>query len=121
VATVTWTHPALDLFDEICRYVARRSPEQAVRLAEQMFRATDRLALFPRIGRVVPEHKLENVREIFVQSYRVIYRVTDDEVEVLAVQHGARRLGDIPGLLGLSAEHGDPARPSMGDASLIGA
>lgn len=98
MATVTWTHPALDQLDEIRRYVARRSPGQAVRLAEQMFRATDRLALFPRSGRIVPEHKLDDVREIFVQSYRVIYRVSDDEVEILTVQHGARRLGDIPGL-----------------------
>src|SRR5262249_27029598 len=98
VAAVTWTDPALDLLGEICRYVARRSPGQAVRLAGQMFQATDRLALFPRSGRIVPEHKLDNIREIFVQSYRVIYRVTDDEVEILVVQHGARRLGDIPGL-----------------------
>ena len=98
MAVVTWTDPALDQLDEICRYVARRSPGQAARLAEQMFQATDRLMLFPRSGRTVPEHKLDNVREIFVQSYRVIYRVTGDEVEILAVQHGARRLGDIPGL-----------------------
>ena len=98
MATVTWTHPALDQLDEICRYVARRSPGQAVRLAEQMFQATDRLALFPRSGQIVPEHKLDDVREIFVQSYRVIYCVNGDEVEILAVQHGARRLSDIPGL-----------------------
>ena len=99
MATVTWTIPALDHLDEICRYVARRSPEQAVRLAEQMFQATDRLAMFPRSGRVVPEHKLDDVREIFVQSYRVIYRVDGDEVEILlAVQHGAQPLSEIPGL-----------------------
>jgi plasmid stabilization system protein ParE len=98
VAAVTWTFPALDQLDEICRYVARRSRGQAIRLAEQMLQATDRLALFPRSGRVVPEHKLDDVREIFVQSYRVIYRINDDEVEILAVQHGARPLGEIPGL-----------------------
>jgi plasmid stabilization system protein ParE len=68
VATVTWTDQALDHPDEICRYVARRSPGQAVRLAERMFQATDRLALFPRSGRIVPEHKLDDVREILVQS-----------------------------------------------------
>jgi toxin ParE1/3/4 len=98
VATVTWIIPALDHLDEICRYVARRSPGQAVRLAEQMFQATDRLALFPRSGRIAPEHKLDDFREIFVQSYRVIYRVSEDEVEILAVQHGAQLLADIPGL-----------------------
>jgi plasmid stabilization system protein ParE len=98
VATVTWTLPALDLLDEICRYVARRSPSQAARLADQVFQAADRLAMFPRSGRVVPEHKLDNVREIIVQNYRVFYRLDGDEVEILAVQHGVRRLGDIPGL-----------------------
>lgn len=98
MATVTWTIPALDQLDEICRYVARRSRGQAVRLADQMVQANDRLALFPMSGRVVPEHKLEDVREVLVQNYRVIYRVTEDEVEVLSVQHGARLLGEIPGL-----------------------
>jgi toxin ParE1/3/4 len=98
VATVTWTDPALDLLVEILRYVARPSPGHATRLRDQIFQATDNLPSFPRSGRTVREHKLADVREILVQNYRVIYRVADEEIQVLSVQHGARPLGDIPGL-----------------------
>ena len=98
MATVAWTEPAPEMLDEICRYVARHSREQAIRLAEQVFQATERLARSPRSGRIVAEHKLDEVREVFVQGYRVLYRLANDEVEVLAVQHGARPLGDIPGV-----------------------
>ena len=44
------------------------------------------------MGRVVPELGLQDLREILVGSYRVIYRVREDEVHVLTVHHGARLL-----------------------------
>lgn len=60
------------------------------------------LAKFPRAGRKVPEFDDENVRELVVYSYRLIYRLQDDEVVIAAVIHGRRtltvteRLGDNP-------------------------
>jgi len=50
------------------------------------------LARFPRSGRKVPEFDDENVRELIVYSYRVIYRVQKDEIVVAAVVHGKRNL-----------------------------
>ena len=35
---------------------------------------------------------IENIREIIVGSYRVIYRIRRDEVHLLTVHHGARLL-----------------------------
>lgn len=46
----------------------------------------------PRSGRVVPELGRDDIREIFVQSYRIIYRARPDTVEILTVHHGARVL-----------------------------
>lgn len=43
-------------------------------------------------GRVVPEENDPNIRELFVQSYRLIYRVRDDEVQIINFLHGARDL-----------------------------
>ena len=40
--------------------------------------------------RVVPEASDSDVREIFVQRYRLIYEVSEREVRVLAFLHGAR-------------------------------
>jgi len=53
-----------------------------------------RLAKHPWSGRIVPEFNDPLYREIFVYSYRVIYRVQDDEVRILYVLHGAMLLDD---------------------------
>jgi plasmid stabilization system protein ParE len=41
--------------------------------------------MFPEVGR-------EDIRELIVQGYRIIYRVLADAVEILTVHHGARLL-----------------------------
>jgi toxin ParE1/3/4 len=51
------------------------------------------LAQFPRAGRKVPEFDDENVREVIVYSYRIVYRLhQDDEIVIAAVNHGKRWL-----------------------------
>lgn len=54
--------------------------------------AVGRLANFPNSGRVVPEIKDPGIREIILGSYRIVYRVKGDLVELLTVYHGARLL-----------------------------
>jgi len=53
---------------------------------------TKMLARFPRSGRKVPEFDDENIRELLAYSYRIIYRVQEDEVLISAVIHGKRIL-----------------------------
>jgi toxin ParE1/3/4 len=53
---------------------------------------TRMLAQFPRSGRIVPEYDDENVRELIVYSYRIIYRLQENEVVIAAVVHGRRNL-----------------------------
>jgi len=92
MAEVRWTPQAADDLEAICLFIARDSPLVAAAFADRVLRATDRLADYPRSGRVVPELGIENIREILVGSYRVIYRVRQDIVHLLTVHHGARPL-----------------------------
>jgi addiction module RelE/StbE family toxin len=89
---VSWTPQAADDLEAICLFIARDTPQIAATFADRVVTATDRLECHPRMGRVVPELGLEDLREILVGSYRVIYRVRDDEVHLLTVHHGARLL-----------------------------
>jgi plasmid stabilization system protein ParE len=50
------------------------------------------LSPFPRSGRKVPEFDDGNVREVFAYSYRIIYRLQQDESLIAAVIHGKRIL-----------------------------
>ena len=58
---------------------------------ERIFRVAENLGEFPLFGRVGSELGRSDLRELIVQGYRVIYRVLPDEVEIIAVRHGARR------------------------------
>jgi toxin ParE1/3/4 len=96
LVAVTWTDPALDDLEAICIHIARDVPRAAEVFANAAFVATDRLADFPRSGRVVPEARLEDIRELILQRHRIIYRLRVDEVQILTVIHGARLLDITP-------------------------
>ena len=83
---VVWTRPAREALGEIRSYVARL-------VAERIVRDVDRLRDDPLSGRVVPEVARPTLREIVHDgerhgAYRVVYRVADDEVQILAVVQG---------------------------------
>ena len=92
MAEVNWTLQALDDLESICLFIGRDSPQAAAVFAQRAFRSTDPLVDFPRLGRVVPELEIENIREIILGNYRLIYRVQDEQAQVLTVHHGARLL-----------------------------
>ena len=92
MASVTWTDPALDDLREICEFISRGSPRLAEIFAARAFTATDRLNMFPSSGRIVPEFERQDMREIILGNYRIIYHVLPDEVEISAVVHGARQV-----------------------------
>ncbi len=96
MAEVIWTAPALEDLEAICSYIARDSPRRADLLAQRVFQATDRLTLFPRSGRVVPELGCDDVREIIFESYRIVYQIVEERVEIVA--HNAGLLNMIRGL-----------------------
>lgn len=46
--------------------------------------------MHPQSGRMVPEYQHEHVREVIESPYRIIYRILEDRIDVVAVLHGAR-------------------------------
>jgi len=89
---VIWVPSALDDLKKIQEYIARDSMYYAKKFTEDAFNATDRLAIFPKSGRIVPEYGNPNIREIGLGSYRIIYELVDAEVYVVTVVHGRRLL-----------------------------
>jgi addiction module RelE/StbE family toxin len=87
---VIWSPRALDDIDSIASYIARDSPAYASTVVSRITTATRGLQQFPFAGRVVPEFDDTSLREQFVYSYRIIYRVQDRNVTVAAVVNGKR-------------------------------
>jgi len=47
------------------------------------------------MGRVVPEMGDESIRERFIYSYRLVYRIEPERILVVAVIHGKRAQENI--------------------------
>ena len=91
---VRWTNQAVKDVESICEFIAKDSASYARLFAKDTIQAVKRIAKFPKSGRIVPELSNENIREIILGNYRIIYRINQDIIEILTVYHSARLLKD---------------------------
>jgi plasmid stabilization system protein ParE len=87
---VKWSRPARMDLKQIHDYIAEDSRYYAKKVVQTIVEKTEELMVFPEIGRIVPEIDDPNIRELFVYSYRLIYEITPNGIEILAVIHGRR-------------------------------
>jgi toxin ParE1/3/4 len=95
---VHWTDTAQGHLDAIYVYIALDSPEYARRMVDRLTRRSQQIADFPLSGRRVPEYDAVQIREVMEGPYRIIYHIRPDQVDVVAVIHGAMdilRSGDL--------------------------
>ena len=90
---IVWTETAINDLDHIYQYIALDSEVYARALVDELFSSVDRLELFPKSGRIVPEIGKPQVREILIGNYRLIYDIKNSSIQILTVVHGARKLG----------------------------
>jgi plasmid stabilization system protein ParE len=89
---IVWSNRAAQDLDSITDYIAADSPAYAGVVLKNSVNQTRILAHFPQAGRKVPEFDDENVRELVVYSYRIIYQLQQAEALIVAVIHGKRVL-----------------------------
>ena len=89
---IIWTLPAIEELEGIRDYIAQDSAYYADNFVERAVEAVESLARFPRIGRVVPEARRSDIREILFHAYRIIYQVAPDGLYIISVIHGSRDL-----------------------------
>ena len=96
MAKLIWSPRALRDLDGVCDYIARDSAKYAYLFAERIVAFVETIPRFPLLGVVVPEYGIEDLRERVFQSYRVVYRLREDAVEIVTISHGARLLPPLP-------------------------
>ena len=92
-----WTERARRDLLEIGRYIARGDPEAARRWIQRLRTRAHGAAKHPRSGRTVPEFQRDDIREVFLKTYRIVYLIRKQSVDVLTVCEGHRLLP--PGLV----------------------
>ena len=92
MAQVTWTEPALNDLNELAEYIALSNVVAAKELVQEVFDKVDRLEQHPKSGRVPPELKSLNYREVIVNPCRVFYKIEKQKIYILFIMRQERDL-----------------------------
>ena len=75
--TLRWTDRARRDLLAIGRYIARDNPVAARQWVEHLRARAQHAATAPHVGSMVPELQREDIREVFLRTYRIVYRVRE--------------------------------------------
>ena len=90
---VVWTPRARADLKDIHDYIAEDSPINAKKVVNRILDKVEPLAELPTIGKIVPEVNDDLLREINVQSWRVIYHAHNNrQVSIVTVIHKRRHI-----------------------------
>ena len=89
---IIWSPLAIDRASEIAEYIAQDKPSAAEKWINTVFSKVEQMQSSPEIGRVVPEIKNDQFRELIYGNYRIIYRIEKEQVSILTIRHGKQIL-----------------------------
>ncbi len=85
--TVRWTDKANQSFEDICKNIKQHSPSAALRVRSEIFKSIKSLPLHPekyQIDEYYP-HNPRTIRRFFRWSYRIIYEINEETIDILNV------------------------------------
>ena len=95
---VRWTRAADQDLESIVDFIARDNIGIAVQVLNKLRKAASKLETLPERGRIVPEladFGVRIYREILCPPWRIIYRISDRNLFVMAVVDCRRNVEDI--------------------------
>ena len=95
---VEWSRPASKDLLNIIEHISQENIDAAIRIFQTIKSKCNTLNQSPERGRVVPELKacgIFSYRELVISPWRIIYRVSDQKVFILAVIDSRRDIEDI--------------------------
>ena len=95
---VLWTKAAEEDLKSIIEYIYTDSPSAARNNLRKIKTKAANLCSFPQKGQIVPElkdHGILQYRELIIPPWRMIYRISEEQVYVLLVIDSRRNVEDI--------------------------
>jgi toxin ParE1/3/4 len=91
--TIVVTDSAYADLEDIELYISQDSPLLARRFISKIFDRIDQLYSYPKSGKIVPELKNDQLRELLINKYRIIYQIADNStINIVRIIHGSRLL-----------------------------
>jgi toxin ParE1/3/4 len=89
---IIWSPLAVDRISEIAEYIAQDKASAAEKWIKTVFSRVEQLQSSPELGRVVPEIRNNQFRELIYGNYRIIYRIEAEQISILTIRHGKQIL-----------------------------
>ena len=90
---INWTFQAKEDLNAIAEYISKDSKRYAKLQVIRLKNRTRILKTQIRTGKIVPEINRENIRELIEGSYRIIYKIVENnQIDILTIHHSARDL-----------------------------
>jgi toxin ParE1/3/4 len=89
---IVWSPRALADLREIVAYIRERNSDAAGPFGRKLIDKVETLQRFPERGRMIQKFQDPDLREVFLGSYRIAYRIKRQplQVEVARIWHGAQ-------------------------------
>jgi toxin ParE1/3/4 len=87
VRVIRRTLEAADQLEAAVKHILQDNPTAARNVAQSVIDRIEQLATFPGLGR---SGELKGTREVVSPPYVVVYRFTEEIVEILYIWHGAQ-------------------------------
>jgi addiction module RelE/StbE family toxin len=87
VRQIRWTTEAADQLETAVKHIQQDNPTAARNVAQTVIDRIEQLAAFPGLGR---PGEVKGTRELVIPPYVVVYRSTQESVEILHIWHGAQ-------------------------------
>jgi toxin ParE1/3/4 len=98
IKEIIWTDTAKNDLREIINYIAYNSISIAQDKLNLIKEKSTEILDFPEKGRIIPELEKENItsyREIIISPWRLMYKIQNNCIYILAVIDGRRNIEDI--------------------------
>jgi plasmid stabilization system protein ParE len=89
---IIWSPLVIDRASKIAEYIAQDKPAAAEKWISTVFSKVEQLKSSPEIGRIVPEIRNDQFRELIYGNYRIVYRIEKERISILTIRHGKQIL-----------------------------
>lgn len=72
---IIWSDNALEDIEQISEFISKDSTDRAALFVGRLLDSTEQLSQYPNSGRVIPEVKNQDYREIIYGAYRIMYKI----------------------------------------------
>lgn len=92
MAQISWTKKSLKDLPATYDYITLDSIFYATRFISKLIQRVDQLIEFPESGRIIPEKKDPEIRELIEGNYRIFYRLQKEKITILRIHNSARKI-----------------------------